>query len=31
LDRADELIGYSESLKNIALVGTAIENGIWLG
>ena len=31
LDRADVLIGFSESLENIALVGSAIENGIWLG
>ena len=27
----DVLIGFSESLENIALIGTAIENGIWLG
>ena len=31
LDRADVLIGFSESPENIVLVGTAIENGIWLG
>jgi len=31
LDRADVLIGFSESVENIALVGTAIEDGIWLG
>lgn len=30
-DRADVLIGFSESTENIALVGSAIENGIWLG
>lgn len=30
-DRADVLIGFSESPENIALVGTAIQNGIWLG
>jgi hypothetical protein len=29
--RADVLIGFSESPENIALVGSAIENGIWLG
>jgi hypothetical protein len=31
LDRADVLIGFGESPENIALVGSAIENGIWLG
>ena len=31
LDRADVLIGFSESPENIALVGSAIENGIFLG
>jgi hypothetical protein len=31
LDRGDVLIGFSESPENISLVGTAIENGIWLG
>jgi Ca2+-binding RTX toxin-like protein len=31
LTRADVLIGFSESLENIALVAPAIENGIWLG
>ena len=31
LDRADVLIGFSESPENIALVGVAIENGIFLG
>ncbi len=30
-DRADVLIGFSESLENIALVAPAIDNGIWLG
>lgn len=30
-DRADVLIGFSESQENITLVGSAIENGIWLG
>ncbi|MFP6730555.1 MAG: M10 family metallopeptidase C-terminal domain-containing protein [Alphaproteobacteria bacterium] len=30
LDRADVLIGFSESGENITLVGTAIEDGIWL-
>ena len=30
-DRADVLIGFSESTENIALVGSAIENGIWPG
>ncbi|MFN4011896.1 MAG: FG-GAP-like repeat-containing protein [Pannonibacter sp.] len=30
-DRADVLIGFSESAENQTLVGTAIGNGIWLG
>ena len=30
LDRADVLVGFSESLENIALVANAIENGILL-
>ncbi|NBN62740.1 DUF4214 domain-containing protein [Pannonibacter tanglangensis] len=29
--RADVLFGFSESAENKALVGAAIENGIWLG
>ncbi len=30
-DRADVLIGFSESPENIRLVGVAIQDGIWLG
>jgi len=30
-DRGDILFGFSESPENIALVASAIENGIWLG
>ncbi len=30
-DRADVLIGFSESPENISLVGVAIQDGIWLG
>lgn len=30
-DRGDVLFGFSESVENIALVGPAIEDGIWLG
>lgn len=31
LDRGEVLYGFSESLENFALVGPAIEDGIWLG
>ncbi|MFP6729275.1 MAG: DUF4214 domain-containing protein, partial [Alphaproteobacteria bacterium] len=31
LDRADVLIGFSQSLENIALVAPAINDGIWFG
>ena len=30
LDRADVLIGFSESIENIATVAPAIDSGIWL-
>ncbi|WP_448131353.1 DUF4214 domain-containing protein [Stutzerimonas chloritidismutans] len=29
-DRAEVLVGFSESAENVALVGTVIDNGIWL-
>jgi len=31
MDRQAALIGFSESPENVALVGSAIANGIWLG
>ena len=31
MDHQAALIGFSESPENIALVGSAIANGIWLG
>ena len=31
MDNEAALIGFSESPENVALVGTQIANGIWLG
>jgi hypothetical protein len=31
MDHQAALIGFSESPENVALVGSAIANGIWLG